>query len=161
MKKLIYLSAICLLANTSFSQMNYNTAIGLRAGETSGLTIKKAMGSNALEGIVGLWSHGLSATLLYEFYAPAGLSGLNWYYGYGGHVAFETQAYGWYDYGRRRKYYTTGGVGLGIDGIVGIEFKIPKAPIAFSLDFKPYLEVNTRGGVYGSLDPGLGIKIAF
>lgn len=159
MKKLIYLSAFIFLTNTTFAQLDYNTAIGLRAGETSGLTLKKAMGGNALEGIIGLWGSGISITGLYEWVAPTNIGGLNWYYGLGGHVAFGT---GYYYYkSRRGDFYASRGYGLGIDGIVGIEYKIPSAPIAFSLDFKPYIEFYSGGRAFGSLDPGLGIKVAF
>jgi len=164
MKKIVYLSMLLLTSQLATAQLDYNTAIGLRAGETSGLTLKKAMGSNAIEGIIGVWGHGLSVTGLYEWVVPAGASGLNWYYGIGGHVAFETGYYGWYKHGRREKYYKeyyNGGFGLGVDGVLGIEFKIPKAPIAISFDLKPYIEINTGGGMYSSLDPGLGIKVAF
>lgn len=159
MKKLIYLSAFIFLSFNTFGQLNYSTAIGLRAGETSGLTIKKSLGSNALEGIIGVWGSGFSFTGLYEWVAPTNVGGLNWYYGLGGHLAVGT---GYYYYrSRRAGYYRSGGFGVGVDGIVGIEYKIPSAPIAFSLDLKPYFEIYSGGGVFSSLDPGLGIKIAF
>jgi len=161
MKRMITLLALCSVCS-GYGQ--YNTAIGLRLGETSGLTIKTAVADAAmLEGIVGIWNRGLSATLLYEIYAPAFASGLSWYYGGGGHVALVTHrsGYSWYDYGQRRFYYNDGGAGIGIDGVAGLEYKIPKAPIAFSLDLKPFLEFNTRGGAWVSLDPGLGMRVAF
>ena len=76
--------------------------------------------------------------------------------------AFIASRYAYYDpyRDRYRKYYE-GGVGLGVDGIVGLEYKIPKAPIALSLDVKPFVEFVSRGYIYSSLDPGLGIKITF
>lgn len=148
-----------LALNTS----SYKTAIGLRAGETSGLTIKQFIGSNAaLEGIVGVWSHGMSATILYEKYTPAfDVNGLNWYYGAGGHVAFETGRTVYYYKNGRYDRYQDGSVGLGIDGLIGIEYKIPAIPFALSLDMKPYMEIISRGRVWMSLDPGFGIKVTF
>jgi hypothetical protein len=79
------------------------------------------------------------------------------------HVALEThrRGYSWYDYGQRRFYYREDGIGLGIDGMIGLEYSIPGAPVAFSLDMKPFLEFNTNGGAWVSLDPGLGVKVAF
>lgn len=142
---------------------SYNTAIGLRGGETSGLTIKHFIGgSTAIEGIIGLWHHGINITLLFEKHASAfGVDGLNWYYGGGGHIAIQTNSH-YYGYGHRRHdRYEKGNIGLGIDGIVGLEFKIPAVPIALSLDIKPYIEVISNGKIWGSLDPGLGIKVAF
>jgi len=140
----------------------YITEIGIRAGETSGLTLKQFIGqTTALEGIIGMSNDGLSLTGLYERYAPSGAPGLNWYYGVGAHIAFETgpsydTRYGYYDYD-----YINAGVGLGVDIIFGIEYKIPPIPVALSLDVKPLAEINTNGGVYVALDPGIGIKIIF
>ncbi|MES2588881.1 MAG: hypothetical protein V4622_07870 [Bacteroidota bacterium] len=165
MKTIVIILAL-LFATTTFGQATYNTAIGLRAGETSGLTAKQFIGSStAIEGIVGAWRYGISATVLFEKYVPAfNTSGLNWYYGAGGHASFKNRYYDRYYYSRRDyydNYYYNGGFGLGIDGILGIEYKINGAPIAFSLDLKPFFEINTNGGAWGSLDPGLGIKVAF
>ena len=141
----------------------FTTAIGLRGGETSGLTIKHFIGGNtAIEGIVGLWHHGIHLTGLFERHVNAfGESGLNWYYGGGAHLSVHT--YGtYYGYGRRRgQYYDDGNFGLGVDGIVGLEYKIKPIPIAISLDIKPYIEVISNGRIWGSLDPGLGIKFTF
>lgn len=161
MRKIFYTAAICLGLSTALNaQLDYGTAIGLRAGGTSGLTVKGSMGDRAVEGIIGIWNYGFTITGLYEWITPTSASGLNWYYGVGGHVAVNTGYHYWYD-SRRDRYYRNGGFGLGIDGIVGIEYKIPRAPIAFSLDLKPFIELNTAGGMYGALDPGLGIKVAF
>jgi hypothetical protein len=144
----------------------YRTAIGIRAGETSGLTFKRFVSPNmAVEGIIGFFPNAIGITGLYEGYVATDVEGLNWYYGGGAHVTAGTGATnrtyysprtGRYEVYRYRDY----GVGLGIDGIAGIEYKIPRAPFAFSLDVKPYIEVNS-GDVYLALDPGLGIKVAF
>ncbi len=148
------------ISSPAINTASYSTAIGLRAGETSGLTIKQFIGSrSALEGILGIWPNALSGTLLYERYASTGVNGLSWYYGGGGHAAFQTTRV--YYYPDRYYYYRRGDVGLGVDGILGIEYKIPPIPFAISLDVKPYLEANTAGGIYTSLDPGLGVKVTF
>ena len=99
---------------------------------------------------------------MYEKYANAGLPGLNWYYGGGGHLAAHNRYYYrphpvYYE----RRYYRSGDLGIGVDGIVGLEYKIPPIPIAISLDLKPFIEVTTGGSAFFSLDPGLGIKVAF
>jgi hypothetical protein len=144
------------------SSSTYKTAIGLRAGGTSGLTIKHFTGSStAIEGIIGVWPNAFGLTVLVEKYVPAfNEAGLNWYYGAGAHATFETDRH--YHEGPRRYYYYHGNdLGLGIDGILGIEYKIVPIPFAISLDLKPFIEVNTKGSVYVALDPGLGIKVAF
>ncbi|MCB9195828.1 MAG: hypothetical protein H6598_06365 [Flavobacteriales bacterium] len=142
---------------------NYKTAIGVRGGETSGLTIKHFMNSHtALEGIVGVWNRGFSGTLLIERHQQAfNVDGLRWYYGFGGHATVVGNRYVWYNNGRRYAVYGDERIGLGIDGIAGIEYKIPKAPFALSFDLKPYVEVVSNGNVWMSLDPGLGIKVTF
>lgn len=165
MKKLIIFLPL-FVAATVLAQ-DYKTGIGLRAGETSGLTFKRFLGSStALEGIFGAWRYGVSATVLFEKYSPvSSVGGLNWYYGGGGHVAFRNRYYDRYYYYHRNNYYVVdyydnGGVGLGIDGIIGLEYKFNGAPIAISLDLKPFIEIHSGGGVWSSLDPGLGIKVA-
>jgi hypothetical protein len=50
--------------------------------------------SQAIEGIVVIWNQGLSATILYEKHVGAGaVSGLNWYYGMGGHEVIHNDRY--------------------------------------------------------------------
>ena len=145
---------------------NYNFAIGLRGGNTSGLTLKKNYGGHALEGIIGLWSHGFHGTLLYEKNVATTVSGLNWYYGGGGHASVYTgRIYNHYHphgyWNHRHDHLYASGVGLGVDGVLGIEYKIPPIPFAISLDVKPFIEVTSSGNVWGALDTGLGIKFTF
>lgn len=141
--------------NTSSS---YKAAIGLRAGGTSGITGKVFVGNSAaVEGILSVWRGGLGLTVLYERYTPAfNLAGMNWYYGGGGHaiVTGNDNRYG-YERVRRDQF------ALGIDGIVGLEYKIPPIPIALSLDLKPNVEVWSGGDVDLRLDPGIGLKFVF
>ncbi|CAG5076397.1 hypothetical protein [Parvicella tangerina] len=141
----------------------YKTAVGLRGGETSGLTIKHFMNEEmAIEGILGAWNRGFSATVLVERHQRAfSVKGLNWYYGVGGHASLLTNGYVWYRNGRRYAVYENDNYALGIDGIAGLEYKIPKAPFAVSLDLKPYMEIISNGNVWLSVDPGLGIKLTF
>lgn len=164
MKKIIVIVAV-LLVTSGIANAQYNFAIGLRSGGTSGLTLKKNYGASAIEGIIGFWHDGLSLTALWEknqmaFNEP----GLNWVYGVGGHIAVYGNDFdghsgpSWYNHPHD---VDDGDLGLGIDGTVGLEYKIPQAPIAFGIDFKPYLEIITDGGVLFSIDPGIGIKVTF
>ena len=141
----------------------YTQAIGGRFGETSGLTYKRFTDhTTAFEGIAGVWQRGLSFTVLYEKYFPAfGAANLNWYGGGGIHTAFQTGTTVLYPFGQRRYYYNEGGLGLGIDGVFGLEYTIPWAPVAISFDFKPFIEFNTSGGAWLSLDPGFQLKAVF
>jgi hypothetical protein len=149
------------VAQPAINTSSYNTGIGLRGGTTSGITIKHfTTTTTALEGIVGIWSNGISLTGLYEKYAGAGLEGLSWYYGGGAHVGFESGTHYDNEY-YYRDHYKNSGMGIGVDGIVGIEYKIKPIPFAISFDLKPFFEVNTGGGTYLALDPGIGIKFTF
>lgn len=141
----------------------YQTAIGIRGGETSGLSIKYFLTNNqAIEGIVGVWRNGFSTTVLWEKYESAfNVDGLNWYYGAGGHASIGNGTV-FVRYDNDRFYqYRRGGMGLGVDAIVGIEYAIPKIPFAVSLDLKPYAEIVTSGNLWLSIDPGVGIKLTF
>ena len=142
---------------------SYRNAFGLRAGQTSGLTYKHTfMSNNAMEFIVGASPFAFSVTGLYEMYVPTGARGLQWYFGGGGHIASQFTR-GYYYNHERARYYREypNGPAVGVDGMIGIEYKTPRAPFAFSFDLKPNLEVAPGTPVYGAIDPGLGIKVAF
>ena len=49
---------------------------------------------------------------------------------------------------------------FGINGIVGLEYKVASIPLAFSLDYKPNLNVIGKTGFHAA-DFGLGIKVTF
>jgi hypothetical protein len=174
MKKLMMFLSLALLTATSgtaqqlsIGSPDYRTAFGIRGGELGGLTLKHFVSaSSAIEGILGLGyahPHIFSFTGLYEIHTPAfAISGMKWYYGAGGHVTLVGRS-GYYrhPWGRYKYYYEGGAVGIGIDGVVGLEYKIPPIPFAISLDLKPYIEVMSTGGMFWSLDPALGIKVTF
>ncbi|MEP5613862.1 MAG: hypothetical protein ABJP45_16545 [Cyclobacteriaceae bacterium] len=146
-------------AQTLNNGTSYKTAVGVRGGGTSGLTVKHFTNSTrAIEGILGFYPNAFSATFLVEKYTQAfDAAGLNWYYGIGGHIATQSDVVKGDGLYRRE----TSDFGLGIDGIFGIEYKIDGVPIAMSLDFKPFFEVATDGDAFIGLDPGLGIKVTF
>ncbi len=145
---------------------DYRNAIGLRAGQTSGVTFKHFFTSNnAMEAILGIWPNAVGLTGLYEKYVPFGdVRGLNWYFGFGGHFSVTTGRL-YYVYREGNRYYTYRynypGIGIGIDGVAGAEYKIPSVPVAISFDIKPFVEVNSAGVLFTSFDPGLGIKVTF
>ena len=146
------------------------TSVGLRVGGTTGLTLKRSTSSGAdLEGIIGVSPTGLSFTGLYEITKPtsANLSGLFWYYGCGGHASiWNGRPYYYYYYYPDGRYYRGYGTygsafGVGIDGVLGLEYRIQEIPFSISLDVKPYIEINSAGFTYFNPDPGLGIKFRF
>jgi hypothetical protein len=140
----------------------YNTAIGFRVGGTTGIDGKFfTKQSKAIEGIVGSFGNGVSITVLAEKYSPIyNAKGLYLYYGGGGHLAFYDGRGSYYGYfGREVNYYRNNDVGLGINGIVGFEYRMPDGiPISFSLDVKPFIEMGTGGYIAFAPDPSFGIK---
>jgi hypothetical protein len=150
----------------SINTSNYSTAVGLRFGGTSGITVKHFMSStSAVEGIFSFWRRSVGITGLYEKHANAfSEPGFNWYYGVGGHIYItgEDDVY-YYDRGWNPHYYRYehGGFSGGIDGIIGLEYKIRPIPFAISLDLKPAIDITSGGNVYFYADPGLGFKFTF
>lgn len=156
MTLIMTVNAICY--SQSFDS-DYKYALGLRAGGPSGITFKiNTQSSNSVEFIAGFWYDFINVTALFEKNAPAfNVDGMRWYFGGGGHLSFFTSKIE-----DDRWYYRRGeGYAIGIDGIVGLEYKIPPIPFAVSLDLKPFLEVDRVGDVHLGIDPGLGIKFTF
>jgi len=152
--------------NKTIENNKYSNAIGIRIGGTSGLTYKHRFDQkNAVEVILGTYPYSYGLTGLYERYMPTTVEGLNLYAGAGAHISrayYRTWGYYTSD-DNRYYYYRTYNYGpiIGIDAIGGIEYKIPKAPIAVSFDLKPYIDFFRDYRSYVYLDPGLGIKFTF
>src|SRR5688572_7864903 len=126
---------------------NYKNAIGIRAGRTSGITFKHFFNSgNAFEGIIGFWSNAVGITALYEKNQSVGPEGMKFYYGAGIHVTAETGHYYYRQHNKTdneyRYRYGEDGWGAGIDGIVGLEYKVAPIPLAISVDIKPFVELS-------------------
>lgn len=140
----------------------YKTAIGVRVGGTSGVTLKHFnSNSMAVEGILGTFGNGFSVSALAERHANAfDAVGLNWYYGAGGHLAFYNGNRYYRFGGREVPYRDNHDVGIGIDGIIGLEYTLPDdIPVTFSFDFKPFIEVDDDGDF--GVAPDLAISIRF
>lgn len=139
-------------------------SLGIRAGDPTGIAGKFFIRDNhAIEGIISFWPYGPALTGLYEIHAQAfSVEGLHWYYGAGAHVrsyraAWYKQNLDWYYPSSRY----AGGVGVGVDAILGIAYKIAPIPISVSLDFKPTLELATRNRSYFDLESAVSIRYHF
>jgi hypothetical protein len=175
MIRILILVALLTQAHTVYSQTNqendgkkfdYSFAFGVRAGGTSGVTFKHMMNrGSAVEFILGVWPSAVGFTALYEKHVQSSFNGLRFYYGGGLHATAEANRQLYRDFnntsGERIYRYGPDGYGIGIDGMVGLEYKIPVIPVAISFDLKPLVEVSNLGTVFTAIDPGLGIKFAF
>jgi len=133
----------------------YARAIGGRFGVANGITYKHFLNdSHAIDGIVNFQGN-RSFTIfkvlgLYEIHQPIAfidVEGLRWYYGFGGGLG-----------GYRYKDTDASGLAWSFDGVVGLDYKIPTAPINLSLDWKPTMELTPESGVRFD---GIGLSIRF
>ena len=155
--------------NSDESQ-EYKTGIGARLGGlTSGITVKYFSNpSTALEGILSFGYRSFVITGLYEKHRDISTApGLKWFYGIGGHVGFFR--YGGYYY--RVKYHKHGYVYyveepksssavVGVDFILGLDYKFNNAPFNVGLDIKPFFDFF-NGGPYGYWDGALSVRFVF
>ena len=164
MKKISFIAFVLtafLLVSARLQAQDYKTAAGLKfGGFENGLSVKYFMDERtALEGILGLRSHGAVLTGLYELHQPAfNTEGLKFYYGFGAHLG-SVGAGAYKTIGGGDQIYTNKHILLGADGVLGLEYKLAEAPIAISLDLNPRLELAT--GPFFDLAPGLGLKYTF
>lgn len=160
MKKLFFLFLLLTsIAFTTQAQRNYKGGIGIALGSPSGLNGKLFLGEKAaLEAIAG-WSFNeynssTGITLLYQIHNVAfGVEELLWYYGLGGHAGVAT----WNQNGNPGNEGSTAWVGA--DLVIGIEYTIPNAPINFSLEAVP--SINLLPDTSPNVGANLGIRYVF
>lgn len=158
MKKVFFISLIFLCNIFLLAQENRDDkkklplGIGLRAGDPSGITIKKYNEASSLELCIGAlpFNNGASVFLHYLIHNPItelgetnNIEGLHWYYGVGGQIKS-----------------ISGNGNFGLDAVLGSEFRIPDHPIAIFLDFIMYLEIIDSPFDVG-IDGGIGGRYIF
>ncbi len=129
------------VASASQAQ-KYRTAAGIRLGGNEfGATVQQRLGDKStLEGMALVGSREYSGTLLYQRHFPILGQRFNYYLGAGGHI------------GNLKDH----GVFTGVDGILGVEYKINGLPILLSADVKPALHINHEDWV--KLATGISIR---
>ena len=138
-------------AQSNVTSQDYKTALGVKF-YPGAVTLKHFIKPNAaLEGLGYFWNRGARITGLYEFHGDInGAPGLKWYVGPGAHVGFWDSKYG-------------GGSSIGIDGVLGLDYKFRGAPINASIDWQPSWDFNGNDaydGFYGGWG-GLAIRYVF
>ena len=120
---------------------SYKTALGAKISAGVAASYKMFVTpKNALEVQSTFFKQGVRLVGLYEFhsYSFAGVPGLGWYIGPGAHVGFWKKNY-------RDKYNST--ADIGIDGVIGLDYRIKNAPINLSLDWQPSLSLLGNAGL--------------
>lgn len=125
---LVLLFAVFLTVSSAKAQADYKTALGVKFYPTA-ITLKHFTSSkHALEGLGYFFNYGARITGLYEIHGTINnAGGLKWYFGPGAHIGFYNNKYG-------------GGTSIGIDGVLGLDYKFNSAPINLSLDWQPSVE---------------------
>lgn len=149
------------IGHNTFAQLSSKSAIGARFGSATGVTYRYSLAEDrAIEGIVSVQSNSASSRFrvvgLYEYFKP--LAGnFSWFYGFGGSVGSHT--YKAFTDASGNRHDSKGELALSVDGIIGIEYAIPSAPLSISLDVKPYFDFLQESTIR-LIDP-LGFSIRY
>ena len=110
----------------------YTSALGVKM-YPSAVSYKQFIRTNKAIEALGYFSlDGFRATLVYETYAPIeGNENLSWYVGYGGHLGI------WSETWKKNNPDHTAGIAVGVDGILGLDYKVKNAPLNISVDWQP------------------------
>ena len=168
--------AFCLLAliNLPTQAQYYSNSMGLRYGHTSAITYKRFFNKvGALELMASGKNRGFQAGAIYQFHKPMPI-GFNEnfyaYYGIGGHFGYEVRKElvlqqpvnpgSNPDPDFERKDRTQ--LALGIDPILGFEYRWLAVPITISVDIKPYFQMlGMRFAETRFWDVGVALKYVF
>jgi hypothetical protein len=148
---LLFISSLLFAQNKTEGLSDYQHAIGVKIFDGGGISYKQFLnGNNAAEVIGYFYTKGFRLTGLYEVHnAIASMAGLKWYYGGGAHMGFYNSLN---DHTRSTVF--------GVDGVIGLDYKINTAPINISLDWQPAFEFASGFGLNGGWG-GLGIRYTF
>lgn len=141
MKKISFVIIVAFfifLGNTASAQ-EYKTGLGVRLSSASAmvnnsLSIKHFISEKtAIEGLLS-FGDPLALGALVEFHKPLAESGLTYFYGAGGYIAFVKT----YNTNTQK---TSSDPNFGAMGIVGLDYKFNNIPLNISLDWKPELNI--------------------
>ena len=137
-KKALLSTALMFAIIVSARGQEYIDALGIRAGESYGITYKHFFNEKlAVEAsLLSRW-HGISSMGLLEWNYPLlDIRGLNWYLGAG-------PGFGYWSYNNATKWLDPGKSVFagGIIPIVGLEYNLKDVPLAIGLDWKPVFNI--------------------
>ncbi len=146
--KIFLLGVILTSFSVAASAQDYQTSLGLRGGFAQGITFKHFISEDvAIEALAETRWRGLLLTGLIQRHRPAlDVQGLNWYYGGGAHIGF-------WAYHRNNPWWTRhedeSYLVLGLDVILGLEYKLPDLPLVVAADWKPAFNFVGVEGFWG------------
>lgn len=131
MKKIGFISALFfagLLLTSSVSAQDYKTALGIRissqqATVNNSITLKHFFtNSIAAEGLLS-FGDPVAVGILIEKHTPIAVNSLTWFWGAGAYIGFNKEK------------------NFGLQGAIGLDYKLPAIPINLSIDWKPELNL--------------------
>ena len=156
MKKIVIpvlLAMVLLKAETVAAQdkktgnPSYKTAVGIKFFPF-GISVKSMTTKKTAFEFLGYFNEGFRVTVLYEYHGILNQQGnLKWYIGGGGHVGFADNAHG-------------SDTKLGVDGIVGLDYKFLHLPLNLSLDWQPSFGLGDNSSFTGNWG-GIGARFCF
>jgi hypothetical protein len=141
MKKII-LSTLLIAGIFCYSTVqaqDYQTALGVRLSSSSAMvnnsiSIKHFISEkSAIEGLLS-FGDPLAIGALYELHKPLAASGLTYFYGAGGYIAFLKKV-------NATTLKTTTDPNFGAQGVLGLDYKFNNIPLNISIDWKPELNI--------------------
>lgn len=141
-KKVLFTIILLCTVNLAGMAQKYRTAAGVRLeSDRFGLTLQQKLHEQGtIEGIVQIGSREYSGTALYEWHFPMLGKRFNYYLGAGGHLGNLKDS----------------GVFTGVDGILGIEYKVNGLPFLLSADVKPAVHINHEDWIH--LSSGVSVR---
>jgi len=136
------LFSFLIIAKAQNVTSEYSIAIGLKS-LPGGISFKQFISkNNALEGILYFDKDVTRVSALYEFYydIPSSIEGLKWFIGPGIHAGNWTNRY------KANNPNISGNktLGIGLDAIIGIDYKIDALPFDISFDWQPSINLNSN-----------------
>ncbi len=141
-------------ANETYSTSTYDRAIGIKFPGGFAVSYKQFLKDyQNVEAEAMFWNQGFWVVGLYEFnWNIPDIEGLRWYAGGGAHLGFWNNNYS--------KRSNTSSAGFGLDGVIGLDYKINTLPINVSLDWQPAVDLIGSTG-YNAAYGGIGVRYTF
>jgi hypothetical protein len=145
MNRILLLFGLFVMGNVN--AQNYTRDAGLRLGDSFTATVRQRLhDKEAIEGLLYIGRGGMTITVMKEYFVPAFSkisANLFLMYGFGAHIGFRNMDH--YEVLNRTYLLDEWRFTplLGVDGLVGVEYRFPEFPVLISMDMRPYFEYST------------------
>jgi len=154
---LVAFATLLFVVTNAQNGSDYSRALGVKA-YPGGISYKQFLSNKnntAIEGLGYFWTDGMRITALYEIHKSfEGVEGLSWYYGPGAHIGF------WNDSWKKRYPDRNASAAIGIDGVLGLDYKLADLPLNISVDWQPSFTITSYNYFEGTWG-GIGIRYTF